>query len=213
MGTTNKRYSVSPEPKLLAVLGLDPTLPGKVGGVTSAALAGAIARYADLFHEAARECGKEFPHRREWDFFAEVLSDTEFPALDDEFPAHLSCADAIERAHRYPRRAGDRWLIAPHERDAVTLAEAGRRVDERVKAIVGQLRQLTAVHGAVILAGVRWYWAHQDELKGTALQWWQPRDRQKWYERRETDAKAIEDAADSIEVKPSQQPLFTDEDE
>lgn len=185
MPTNRKRVAFAPDHKALVALGLDPDLDGTV---TSAAVSGALARYADLMYEAAADMDRLW-RRTQWGFVADCLRNTRFPVFTpSDYPAHLAVIQAIDREHG-ERRIGDGWFLNAIDGAQLTLVAARQKSDARVKAVCEQLRALTPVHGAAVLAAVRWYWDHEEELKDTAREWWLPSDRNKEFNSRAKIAK------------------------
>lgn len=203
MPTKRKRVPVAFDDKAVVALGLDPDIEGEV---SSAALAGAVARYADLMYVAAADLDRLW-RRAQWAFVAECLRRTKFPAFaPTDHTAHLAVIEAIEEAHA-AKRLGEMHFIDAIEAAKLTHAAARKRADERVAALCQQLRALTPVHGAAVLAAVRWYWAHEAELKGAKDEWWLPHARNKSFNSRKPAPKTK--AGDA----PGQPTLFPDDPE
>lgn len=169
-----KRVSVSVEPDVLARLGIDPAR-----GADAGSLAGALARYADLFTLAVQDLDREWKPAV-WKLLADVCRGIEFPAAPEASSfAHAAVADALRAAHR-DRRVGEVYLLTPGERNVLTVNAAAQRADARVREVCEQLESRTAVHGAAVLAGVRWYWAHHTDPGVAHGAWWMPHQRVKW---------------------------------
>lgn len=177
MPAKHKRVSVSVGPDVLARLGIDPAR-----GARAAARAGAVERYADQFAVAAGDLNREWKPAV-WKLLADVCRGVEFPAeADASALTHLHVAELLRCAHR-DRRAGDVYLMTPGERGTLTAAAFAERADRRVAEVVSRLHELTPVHGAAILAGVRWFWAHHTETAVIHGQWWMPYQRVQYVRR------------------------------
>lgn len=209
MPTNRKRISVSPDEKALVFLGLDPCLKGDV---SSAALSGAIDRYADLIQEVSGELAKVCARRAVWEMIADVMRPTRFPAEADELPAHVQIAHELDRAHT-ARQIGERWLLYPNEKTSLTHEAAAKRATERVRGVCDGIRGLTSVHGAVVLAGVRWYWTHRHEMADATGDWWLPRERWKWFEAREKAAREKASREEKAQREETQLLLFEEPEE
>lgn len=182
----------------MPALGIDPAIPRQLSG---AALAGALARYAELMQPAAAELAREW-RRPVWLFFADALKGTKFPVLGDELPPHVHASQAALRAHQR-RRVGDRCLLTLKEVVDLTEEAARARADARAKEACDFLGARTAVHGAAALAAVRWFWAHEAQC-AEPVEWWLPHVRTRMA--RENKEKGVVPGGTTLA-------LFSDEDD
>ena len=163
MPTKEKRITVYPGPRVLAVL-----------GETSPALNQALEVWAMQVARATEDNSRTFT-ATEWGLVADVCNGTLWePSV--ESPAAMLATNVID-GHNLDG-AGYRWF--GEDGTALALKRAGINqdkpnkemvmVDGKVSALVGKLQQLDAVHAWAMVCAVQWFWSAENvDLKSP---WW-----------------------------------------
>jgi hypothetical protein len=170
-----RRISLAVSPRLdqvLRTLGLEPEAKPDDGVPADGAtqVTSALSRYAELLDRASREVD-QILERDEWNYLVDVLngcadlwdwSESPIPSLS------LIRANA-EDAHRLDG-AGDKWF-----------GDEPGSADKATKIFLAKLGapKLQPIHGDAILAAVRWFWRHHQDINHTKHRWWTAEFRRK----------------------------------
>jgi hypothetical protein len=161
MPTAKKRITLIPDLEALAVCGRD-VQSDEVGGRWNNAtltINGLIRRFAVLIQKAGREVAARFS-RAEWNLIGDALQG------NGSVPQEDVAYDTVT-------------LIRATVQDADHLEGAGKKWKVNVGALVKKLETLSLIEGEAILAAVRWFGEHLDEIKNDRDEWWLPTFRRK----------------------------------
>jgi hypothetical protein len=143
--TEKKRITLIPDDDALAVLGRDLTADGATMAVN-----GALAEYAAVVERSARDLGAVLT-RPEWNAIADVMN---------------GCADLMDYGGP---TIGPILMVTANLQDSPGIDKKWK-ID--TADLCRRLSALTAAHGYAILAAVRWFWAHPDEINHGKDVWW-----------------------------------------
>lgn len=154
MAYSDKRYTIYPDPSVLAVLGID------LGEGSAPQTHAALQAWADAVESAA---GRLDLSRGEWNYLADALNGC-FDLWQETAVrgATLLWAEADD-AHRL-NRLGDKWLDEA----------GGKAADKAAASLVGKLRGMDEASAWAVLAAVRHFWRHHETIDIEADEWWTP---------------------------------------
>jgi hypothetical protein len=168
MPTDKKRVLITPEPSTLAVFGVDASDPDNLNAYV---IAGCLSRYARIVEQAAAELESALT-RAEWNLIADTLNGcadlTDFAG--SPIPPLTLVVAEVSDGHQL-NRAGEKWLLAAKE-ESLPMTKARKLADDRAADLVRRMSELTPAHGEAILAAVRWFWSHPDDIDHAKDDWW-----------------------------------------
>ena len=159
MPTDHKRLTIIPDFQALATVGRDlrhKTKPDRWENVTLG-VNGALGELALLIESATTELDAALT-RREWNAIADVMN---------------GCADLYDYSGP---QIGPLTLLVGNLQDSEGL---GAKWGIDTADLVRRLQVLTPLHGFAILAAVRWFWAHCNDVDHQKHNWWLPRYRRR----------------------------------